>query len=370
MGAVLRKHSIYSGRSRINVGEVKKIAIRVDGGTEIGMGHLMRCLALASRLKEEAQVTFLTRREDSAIRMITRYGFPLHLLPTDLSYTAEIPLVRHFLTKGNYQIIITDSYNLAQDYLLQIREVVNKLVSIHDYVPFAFPSDILINGNIYAPELAYESLTGQTKFLLGTDYTLLREEFQKLPRRNISERVQKVLVTMGGSDLLNLTPKIIRILTELKKPGIELKYCDLARLHIDVVIGPAFDNREDVIKEVERAPYEVSLHFNYNMMSSLFLECDLAVSAAGSTLYELAVTGTPGLSLLQAENQELAAKKMEEAGCNISLGYGDQVVPEEVQEGLVRLIEDWPLRIKMSKSGQALVDGRGVERCVQNILQG
>ena len=232
-------------------------------------------------------------------------------------------------------------------------------MSIHDFVPYPFPSDIVVNGNIYAPELNYQSTSEGTEFLLGSKYTLLRQEFQNISRSSISKNVNLMLITVGGSDKLNLTPKIIAIIDRLE--------CDL---HLDVVVGPGFNNIAQIISITKEIDIEVALHFNVSKMSELMMNSDLAISAGGSTLYELAATGTPAITLLQADNQIKVAEAMDREGVVINLGFGDLVSEEEVKKTINKLINDFSLRKRMSDKGQSLVDGQGASRVAQFILDG
>lgn len=345
-----------------------KIAFRVDGGNKIGMGHLMRSLALANAFPEDIDIYFMIKREESVLKLLSQYRFKILEIGETLKKEEEINKVKELIRSNNIDILITDSYEIDQDYLIETKEIVKKLVTIHDFAPFAFPSDIVINGNIYAPWLDYRSLNGHTQFLLGTDYTLMREEFKNLPERKINKKVENILVTMGGSDKLNLTPKIIRVLNQLEEDWEQSECFNKDELHIDVVIGSAFANLEEIIAEVRKSSLEIDLHFNVKKMSSLMLNNDLAISAGGSTLYELAATGTPAVVLLQADNQVLVAEAMEKAGVIRNLGFGNCFKDDELKLYLKSLISDLKARINMSKRAQKLLDGKGSEKCKDVIL--
>ena len=337
--------------------KINKIAFRVDGGPKIGLGHIMRSLALAKSLPQDTEISFITKSKRKVKNLILESGFNIIPLDSTLDYQSELDEVKKLIKSNNIDIIITDSYELDQDYLLELKKVVNKLVSIHDFVPYKFPSDIVVNGNIYAPELNYQSTTGDTKFLLGTDYTLMREEFQDISRTNISKDVESALVTVGGSDKLNLTPKIIATLDRLEHD-----------LHADVVIGPGFKNIKEIINQTQEVNLEVALHFNVDKMSKLMLENDIAISAGGSTLYELAATGTPAITLLQADNQIKVAEAMDEQGVVINLGFGDSVAKEKLKDTINKLINNFSLRKRISDIGKSLIDGQGVKRLAKFIL--
>lgn len=279
----------------------------------------------------------------------------------------ELNQLISIIKNESIDILITDSYSFDQAYLLELKRVVGKLVSIHDFAPFPFPSDLVINGNIYAPDLEYSPLTANTKFLLGTKYLLMRDEFSGLAERSLKKEVKNILVTTGGGDPLNLTPKIVESIGLLDGFPVS-KFFDRDKLHLDIVIGPVFNNLKQIVETVQSLDMDISLHFNPGKMSSLMLKCDLAVSAGGSTLYELAAAGTPTLALLQADNQIQGAEALHEKGAIINLGKGDQVQTDRISESIAELINDFELRKRMSTTGQKLVDGKGVQRCVKEIL--
>jgi len=320
--------------------ENKIVSLRVDGGKDIGMGHIMRTMALANDLKKDEEVKrvfYITKNEPSAVNKLKENEFEVINIKNNLSYKEEIEEVKEIIKKEKVNKLITDSYEIDQNYLIEMRKVVNQLVTIHDYAPFAFPSHVVINGNVYAEDLDYESYYGDTEFRLGTDYLLLREEFRNLPEIEVRERVQNILVTVGGYDLRNLTLKIIEALDYIDFDEIEDQYIDKENLHIDVVIGPSFDNVKEIIAEVQKSSLDISLNFNVKKMSKLMLKSDIALSSGGSTLYELAVTKTPALVLLQAENQVRVADKLDRKSI-IDLGYEEKII--NIADGITDLIKN------------------------------
>lgn len=337
---------------------VINIAIRVDGGKKVGLGHLMRCIALGEEFPDDIDPLYIIKESKIAREMLEKYEMKYMQLEVQLKKREEIERVKKIIDNKNINCLITDSYEIDQYYLREMKKVVGKLVSIHDYAPFAFPSDIVINGNVYAPELDYKSTGGNTEFLLGTDYTLLRKEFQDLPKRDVKENVEDILVTVGGSDNLNLTPKILKAINSL----------DEADVRVKVIIGSGFDNINGIIEEVEKSSLETRLIFNIGSMSEVMLESDLAISGGGSTLYELAAAGVPAITLLQAENQKLVAEGMEKEDCVINLGDGDKISSMEIKNEIRELLNDYNRRENMSRGGQKLVDGKGAKRCVDRIL--
>lgn len=356
------------------------IAFRADGGPEIGMGHIMRCLALASAFPDDVEILFITKNNKNVVNLINQKSFKVLTIDVDSDNKSEVRLLKKIIKDKNIDFLITDSYKISQEYLIEVSKELDKLVSIHDLTPFPSPADIVINGNIYAPKLNYQSYYGGTKFLLGPAYTLFRDEFKALPPKRVTRQVKNILVTVGGSDRLNLTPKIIRAfkLMEERLHENDFKcfdgngqfggYCKLEELSINIVIGPLFTNISDIKEEMTHSSLKISLLYNVQKMSGLMINSDLAISAGGSTLYELAATGTPTLTLLQAENQVLLAEEMERVGVSINLGFGDCFDEEEIYINILEMIRCYQARLTMSRKGQKIFDGQGPERCARVIL--
>ncbi|MDA8233938.1 MAG: UDP-2,4-diacetamido-2,4,6-trideoxy-beta-L-altropyranose hydrolase [Clostridia bacterium] len=334
-----------------------RVAIRADGGTNIGMGHIMRCLALGLELKNLGhEVNFITIEDRQVEQVIINQDLNVIAISKPKNQLEELKTIKKIIKNNDINIVITDSYKIDQSYLVELREEATLLVSIDDLNSWVWPSDIVINGNLYATNLKYTSLDEKSRFLLGGEYTLLREEFQNVPECKIKPNIKQVLVTVGGSDVLNLTPLIIKGLQRVP-----------AEFQIITVIGPNFNNVEE-IKSVASActGKQVVLKTEVNNMRELMLGSDLAISSGGSTLYELATTGTPGVVLLQAENQILAAEKMAQEGTVINLGMGSLVSPGVITDAVTKLLSP-QLRTTMAIKGQRLIDGLGAKRCAQFI---
>ncbi len=187
--------------------------------------------------------------------------------------------------------------------------------------------------------------------------------FLKLGKRKINEQVKNILITLGGADPLNLTPKILKNLDRISQD-----------FKITVVIGPFFENKakiEKVAKEIDR---KVELIYDSHKMSKIILASDLAVTAGGTTLYELAATGTPALAFCLVVNQKKNIEGMAEAGTLINMGQGNEWREEELYGEINNLTNNYVVRERMGGLGQELTDGKGSWRVseiiIKNFLKG
>jgi len=268
----------------------------------------------------------------------------------------ELPVLLPLLQKLHPRCMILDSYFVMPGYMAEIREKV-PLVYIDDQNAFDYPADLVVNYTLYADELPYP----QNKlYLLGPKYAMLRREFQSIPRRQAAERVKNVLLSTGGTDPEHVALKCVQYLREQRTAGVTYH----------VVLGamnPDVENIERLAAGYER----IVLHRQVSDMCALMLECDAAVSAGGTTLFELCVCGLPTVTYVLADNQIKNAASFVEMGLMLSVGdvRRDMYFVERMFQELNRLSENPILRENMSKRMQAMIDGNGAERLAKAICR-
>lgn len=341
------------------------LLIRADATTLIGIGHIMRCLALAQAWRDRGgRITFLSNCEsDAQRRRIIDEGFnfiPIensHPDPLDLSVTLENlsavknkPLVNQWL--------IIDGYHFTTDYQKEIKDSGYHLLVIDDYnhLPY-YHADILLNQNINAQNFKY-SCDDNTTQLLGCKYTLLRREFLKYKglKREIPEKANKILVTLGGADPENVTLKVIEAIKQLDDPVLDVK----------VAVGPANPNLKILKKAIHQAPCSIQLLQEVDM-PDLMQWSDIAISAGGSTCWELAFMGVPFLIVVMAQNQEAIAIGLDNAKAAFSCGWFYELSSSNISKQLEKPIEDKKKRKRYSEKGRELVDGLGAERIIGSM---
>lgn len=324
----------------LRIGDVRvKILIKADGGYRIGMGHIMRMLVLADAIKEFADVAFICRNNEeykAGIKHISSCGYNVHVMDGSALFRE--------MAKIGGNCLITDSYDVDEEYFDNTKRMFDFTGYMDDLNKQRINADFIINQNIYAGDLEYITRAG-TRLFLGINYALLRKEFQKLPKRRTEEEIKNVMITLGGSDPGNLTGVITSMLS-MAFPEVDFH----------IVVGPSFHDSEGLRKITDT---NIKLHINPTM-SELMLKCDAAVTACGSTVYELCACGTPAIGIITADNQEMVAGSME------SLGLMKHAAdPENVIQQLKSL--DHSSRCRMSEMGQSMVDGCGSFRLAQEI---
>jgi spore coat polysaccharide biosynthesis predicted glycosyltransferase SpsG len=164
-------------------------------------------------------------------------------------------------------------------------------------------------------------------------------------------------VTLGAADPDNVTLKVITALEAITVPGLAVR----------VVVGPSNPHLEEIRREADRSAAKIEILCNVRDMPGLMSWADLAVTAGGSTCWELAFMGTPAVVMVVAENQRLIARGLEAAGMAVNLGEYRSLTRQGLEEALRLLKADSGMRAQMSRRGKAMVDGLGAERVVSAI---
>ncbi len=344
------------------------ILFRADGNSTIGAGHIMRCLSIANAAKRKGCHTLFVTAGNDFRDMITSYGHETAVMNTDYTdMSSELDRFLPVLNSYSPKAVILDSYYVTESYLKTLRESgrISSLVCIDDVPEFPYPCDVLLNYNIYASAADYGALYGGRKkpqFLLGTAYAPLREEFQNLQQRRVRKAASDILVSTGGADSEHMGLSLVR--------EVLLREGELKHLRFHFIIGLMNKDRDAIRCLAADSPL-IILHEHVTAMSSFMQQSDLAISAAGSTLYELCATQTPAITYVLADNQIPGAEGFVRHSILQSAGdvreLGTDVLARRLIQAAAALAEDYEQRIFISRKMQTVVDGRGTERILKEL---
>lgn len=334
------------------------ILFRADGNPDIGTGHIMRCLSLADALQEQGwEITFITA-EPYFQRLIQTRGYPCTVLGTAYDrMEEELSIFLPIIERERPELVILDSYFVTSQYMEAIRNI-SRLLYIDDLNAFDYPADAVVNYNIYGPELPYPQ---NKTYFLGPQYAPLRKEFQGLSQRNTKDRVENVLVSTGGTDQYHVALHCAEYLREHLLRENMIFHFVLGAMNRDIV----------QLEQIAEDFSFIKLHRQVTDMCSLMLQCDVAISAAGTTLYELCACGVPAVTYILADNQIQGAQMFQKAGLMPCVGdiREDACFLEHLFELLNSLADDFAQRQHIAEQMQGAVDGRGAARLAEAILK-
>lgn len=337
--------------------------IRADANEKIGTGHIMRCLSIAEEYRRQnGEVIFLTA-DECAGDLIEKKGFSYICLNSVWNnLERELDVMVGIIEEKRIPLLLVDSYFVTERYLSTLRKY-TRIAYMDDLDQFIYPVDLLINYNIYAEQLdypqRYRDAGVKAKFALGCSYAPLREEFRGR-ERSISQRVQKVLITTGGTDIYDVTGHLFEHLSG--QPW-------FSELEFEVIVGRFNRHGDELIHRWEK---QDNIHFHRNIadIADYMLASDVAVTAGGSTVYELMACGTPAMVYTLADNQFAIARAV--SGMGLMPWAGD--VREDMESccrSLVRVLNeyigDYGRRKQVSRRMQDLVDGCGSRRLVSAL---
>jgi len=338
------------------------LIIRADTTPEIGTGHLMRSLAIAHAWRDQAgEVIFISCCQSQGLRRrmadIAQQVVAIdraHPDPDDWEKTSQI-----LGTHGDAWVVL-DGYHFDGGYHKKIRAHGKRLLVIDDMAHLDhYEADIVLNQNINAESLPY-STAAFTRLFLGTRYILLRPEFANhfSGEHQIPGLACKLLITLGGGDPDNMTLKVMQAIERINIDGFETL----------IVVGSTNPHLQQIQAESNRSSVPMRVVDSAPNMAELMAWANLAVSAGGSTCWELAFMGVPTLAITMADNQVAVVEGLEKAGAMVSLDWYHDLSSEKIARAVQNLAMDVDKRTQMQRCGRHLVDGNGTQRVLTGMM--
>lgn len=344
--------------------ESMRLLIRADASTEMGTGHVMRCLALAqawqdiggeSLLISASGLGSLEGRLMSEGLVVER----MHAVPgSEDDARSTVELARRCVAGR----VVIDGYQFSGGYQRFINEAGLWTLAVDDYGHAEhYWADAILNQNLHAEVDLYPNRESTIRLLLGPRYALLRREFWKWRgwERNYAPIAKKVLVTLGGSDPENVTLKVVAALARLKADNLEAV----------VIVGASNPHLPALRNSVPDESSRIRIMTDVKDMGEVMAWADMALSAGGSTCWELAFMGLPALTIVLAENQVTLAAGLAAHGVARNMGWYTDLAEQTLADAIEEILLDCTARRNMGIRGQVLVDGEGGHRVARVIAE-
>lgn len=364
-----------------------RIIFRTDASLQMGTGHVMRCLTLATALKQQgAAVTFICRdHTGNLIEKIQQTGFTVHKLttinkPVTNKQPSEKKQLFHAAWLGTTQEqdaldcqsileelqldwLVVDHYALDKHWQQALKPYYKKLMVIDDLADRQHGCDLLLDQTFGRDSDDYKPFVPEhCQVLCGTEYALLRPEFAQWRAYSLKRRekgqLEHLLINLGGVDKDNITTLILKALSSASLPE---------NCQITVVMGATAPWVKAVEQQAALMPWPTEVKVGVNNMAELMANSDLAIGAAGATSWERCCLGLPTIMVVLAENQKLAAEALEKINAALKLSY-DQEFSLALSEHFDSLLSDTSLLSKMSQSAQNVSDGLGAKVLINKLI--
>lgn len=265
---------------------MKTAFFRFEASPLIGAGHAMRSCVIADALKEEGWVCKIVTSKQTVefIKNLKKYEF---INPEDF-----------YELSPEADLLVIDNYDLDETYEKHFRSKIKKIFVIDDLANRKHDCDILLDQTYGRNPVDYKALVPEhCTILAGSDYVLIRKEFiemrsKALEKRRQTKKIERILISMGGGNSLEF---ILNALALIKESGFKGA--------IDIVIGLQDNNSQSIHDFLQSMPNKHTIHVNPNM-AQLIYEADLAIGAAGSSVWERCCLGLPQCVSRTADNQE------------------------------------------------------------------
>jgi UDP-2,4-diacetamido-2,4,6-trideoxy-beta-L-altropyranose hydrolase len=258
--------------------------------------------------------------------------------------------------------LVVDHYALDRRWEAVLRSHARRIMVIDDLANRPHDCDLLLDQNFDNPlhHCYVRLLPSAARLLLGTEYALVRPEFElhrpcALARRD--GQLRRVLISMGGTDPANDTAVALAGLAAPAADGVGL----------DVVIGAGNPHRQAIRRLCDDIP-TAELHIQTSRMAELMTRADLAITAGGSTTWERCVLGMPAFVTIQSDDQAPIAKAVERVGGHRVLGWSKDLAAQDYERALLALTPEELMR--MSTISATLCDGLGAQRVATHLLDG
>lgn len=341
-----------------------KLYIRADMNQIIATGHVMRCLSIADAGRTIGVECIFILADNEAVPLLDSKGYRNIVLNSrwdDLE--SEIELLQDVIRREKIEKLLIDSYQVTEKYLRALSEM-TYTIYLDDMNAFTYPVNALICYANYWQKFNYlqnyEAAQKDGKinvipqFFLGCKYAPIRQEFMNLPEKEIADKIERILIMSGGADTNH---SLAYLLDKLKAKKYE---------HIDVICGRFFENIEAFKREYEEYS-NIQIHSNVSNLIDYMKSADLAISAGGSTLYELCAVGTPAISFSYVDNQIDNVKQFEKDGIITYMGdFRNKEKLKDICE-LIDAISDSGVRKEISSKMRQIVDGKGALNIIKEI---
>lgn len=332
------------------------IGIRVDVNQQIATGHIRRDIAIALCLRQLGQECIFISADDNCLPYLEPHGFQSSVLNSNWNeMEGELETLKSVIEEYNITSLLVDSYMITEEYMTQLQKMTT-VTYFDELYKMGYGCQQVINGVLVPPD--YSMAPGRA--LLGPDYVSLRQEFLGLPEKLIRPEIEKLFLTSGGTDNYHFCVKFLDYF--LDKPEWE-------NVKVITAIGELSVDK-DLLKERYEGNERVELHINSSCMAKLMMDADYAVTAGGTSLYEVCAVGVASSCYAIGDNQVEIAESFDKKGL-VSYAGDFRDNPEEIFENILKQMEEAKtetFRREKAATLRNVVDGNGALRIAKALI--
>lgn len=338
------------------------VVFRCDANSEVGIGHVMRCITLASQLCRQGwQSLFIC--ETGTLKQCPFLKDNTHdVVEHDFINVQEIATIV-LNEKGHpADLFVIDHYAIDHEFESVLRANGAKIMVIDDLCNRAHACDLLLDQTFGRLASDYEKyVPSGCKIITGSSFALVRPEFSKLRKQSVELRrsriakgIQSILITFGGTDRTSL---ILEVLSGLDQSQHDFQ--------VDVVLGNQTQLKTLEKNKLDYQYLTCKLYCDVEDMAQMMLRADLAIAAGGTTSWERCCLGLPTFLVVLAPNQEKISENLNTVGAVVNLGSCEKVSASVLTDTLKNFSME--KQVAMINQAQKVCDGKGSETVVSYL---
>lgn len=357
------------------------ILFRADASSIIGSGHVMRCLTLAEVLRGEGHRCVFVCRDlpGNMIHYLRNRGFDVHSLSApkpfndasdianhgswpEFSETADVNETLCVLSDQSFDWVVVDHYDISETWECEVRKLASRVMAIDDLADRSHHCELLLDQTYGRKSEDYlGKVLAHTNLLLGSEYVLLRHEFDKVRSESLARRsnpsLKNILVTMGGGDCHDVAGQVLQLLLDSSR---------FRHFQVTVIVGFSSPWLERYKSLSENLAENIRVIAPIDNMADYLRDADLVIGAPGSSAWERCYLGVPSIACVLADNQKLIANALASSESAIVFGNSKSMM-NNLESCLQMLMENNDKLRSMSRNSTKLIEDNGalkVAKCL------
>jgi UDP-2,4-diacetamido-2,4,6-trideoxy-beta-L-altropyranose hydrolase len=338
------------------------VLFRSDANPQIGVGHIMRSLAIAQAWQDSGgRAVFLIAQGSPLVEdRLRSEGIEVRSVSSPPASQQDAAETSGLLAEIGVDWVVIDGFHFDLPYIDELRATGILMVLVDDHAARSrYDAEIVLNPNIFAAPSMYQSLPATGDLLLGLKYSLLRREFRNRPKREVSASpARKIVITMGGADPDNVSGRLLAAMNRVDVDGLE----------ITLVSGASNPHESALRGVVEASRWPIQWLKDVRDMPAVLQSADAAITAPGGTCAELAALGIPMLLVTIADNHVRTGEEFAAQHLAVNLGWHTELSNDALAVAIQSFVMNFSLRRELAGNALSKVDGLGAQRVVQAML--
>jgi len=323
----------------------KRIIVKVEADTSIGLGHVYNMLTVLNEIRNEDILVLMKKNRSLGLTKFKEHLYNVKLYSNDNEFW-------NILDDFKPDIIFNDVLNTSASYVRKLKSMDIFIVNFEDLGQGRKFADLVFNP-------IFQSKEKMNHECYGSEYACVREEFRIFQKKGIRKKISKIAITLGGVDKNNNTLKIIKIIKKFRL---------LENIEIEIILGLGFQHKKklfSVIKDMNSCNYKINVIEKVDLLSKYLVDCDFVITSNGRTVFEVGSLNIPIISIAvnKREQQHDFVRKFHTGNyLEITDNFENEL------KNSINNMMNFSVRKRKIKNLQKIDLKKGIERVISKIL--